>query len=54
MKYKLKIIFDENKNLKWDSGNLILKQQPEKVIYNVEPINIRSNWDLELEWKVTL
>ncbi len=53
-KYKLKIIFDENKNLKWDSGNLILKQQPEKVIYNVELINIRSNWDLELEWKVTL
>lgn len=51
--YKLKIINDENGNGKWDSGNYLLKQQPEKVIYYKEPITIRSNWDLDLEWNTT-
>lgn len=52
-KYKLKIIVDENSNGKWDSGDLLKKQQPEKVIYYSELINIRSNWDMDLEWKVS-
>lgn len=51
--YKLKVIFDKNANGKWDSGNFLKKQQPEKVIYNTEAVNIRSNWDLELDWRVT-
>lgn len=51
-KYKLKIIYDENNNFKWDTGNYLLKKQPEKVIFNSELINIRSNWDAELEWNV--
>lgn len=50
--YKLKLIFDGNSNGKWDEGNYLKKLQPEKVIYNTEPVSIRSNWDLELEWKV--
>lgn len=52
-KYKLKIIVNENSNDKWDTGNLLEKQQPEKVIYYSELITIRSNWDMDLEWKVT-
>lgn len=51
-KYKLKIIYDNNANYKWDTGNLLQKLQPEKVIYNAEPVNTRPNWDLELEWKI--
>ena len=51
-KYKLKIIVDENSNDKWDSGNYLQHTQAEKVIYNSELINVRSNWDLELDWKV--
>ncbi|MDQ3048788.1 MAG: Ig-like domain-containing domain [Bacteroidota bacterium] len=50
-KYKLKIIFDENGNQKWDEGDYIKKRQPEQVIYNAEIINIRSNWDADLDWK---
>lgn len=50
--YKLKVIFDKNSNGKWDEGNYLKKQQPEKVTYNTEAVNIRSNWDLELEWSV--
>ena len=51
-KYKLKIIYDDNHNRKWDTGNYLKKIQPEKVIYNSELINIRSNWDAELDWKI--
>jgi hypothetical protein len=50
--YKLKIIFDKNANKKWDTGNFLKRQQPEKVTYNVEAVNIRSNWDLELDWSI--
>ncbi len=51
-KYKLKIIVDENNNSKWDSGSYLQKIKGEKVIYNTEPITIRSNWDLDLDWIV--
>lgn len=51
-KYKLKVIVDENGNGKWDTGNLLQHRQPERTIYNAEPVNIRANWDFELEWKI--
>jgi hypothetical protein len=50
--YKLKVIVDKNGNGKWDPGNYLKKQQPEKVIYNTEAVNIRSNWDLDLDWNI--
>ena len=53
-KYKLKIIQDFNNNKKWDSGNLNQKKFPEKVIYNTEMVNVRSNWDLELSWNIKM
>lgn len=51
-KYKLKIILDENGNGKWDTGNYLKNIQPEHVVFNKEDINIRSNWDAEVEWKL--
>ncbi|MFI5220623.1 MAG: Ig-like domain-containing domain [Bacteroidia bacterium] len=51
--YRFKIIYDENNNNRWDTGNYYLKKQPEKVIYYKEPVIIRSNWDLETEWALT-
>jgi uncharacterized protein (DUF2141 family) len=50
--YKLKLVVDENANGKWDGGNFSNRIQPEKVIYNNESINLRSNWDLDLDWKI--
>ena len=50
--YKLKIIYDTNANNKWDTGNYMEKQQPEETGYYPGSISIRSNWDLDLEWKV--
>ncbi|MGB3949212.1 MAG: Ig-like domain-containing protein [Bacteroidia bacterium] len=51
--YKLKVICDNNANLKWDTGNLQKSVQPEKVIYNAETITTKANWDLELDWKIS-
>jgi hypothetical protein len=52
-KYKLKIIVDDNNNQKWDTGNYIQHLQAEKVIFNSELINVRSNWDMELDWRTS-
>ncbi len=48
--YKLKVIFDRNGNGVWDTGNYLKHIQPEKVRYYPDPVNVRSNWELELPW----
>jgi hypothetical protein len=50
-KYLLKIIYDDNNNRHWDTGNYLRKIQPEKVKYYTGDINVRSNWDVEIAWK---
>ena len=45
--YYLKIIFDENNNEKWDTGNFLNKVFPEKIYHYDEKIIIRANWILE-------
>lgn len=49
--YLIKLIIDDNKNQKWDVGNLYSKKLPERIIHYPENIVIRSNWDLEIDWK---
>ena len=49
-KYKMKVIYDENENGKWDTGSYQDKFQAEKVVYNNEVVKVRSNWDKELIW----
>ena len=45
-KYYVRIIEDSNNNGKWDSGNFLKRQLPEKVIYYPELIEVRANWSL--------
>ncbi|MGV8877966.1 MAG: Ig-like domain-containing protein [Sphingobacteriaceae bacterium] len=45
--YNLRIIYDTNKNGKWDSGNVKERLQPEKVWYFEKPITLRANWEAE-------
>ncbi len=49
-KYKMKVIYDENENGKWDTGSYQDKFQAEKVLYNNEVVKVRSNWEKELIW----
>lgn len=44
--YYVRIIYDENNNKKWDTGNFLERLAPEKVIYYPAKIEVRANWSL--------
>lgn len=46
--YSLRILFDANGNGVWDAGNFSLKLQPEIVRKIPQAINIKRNWDNEI------
>ncbi|MGB5942679.1 MAG: Ig-like domain-containing protein [Leeuwenhoekiella sp.] len=43
-KYYLRLIADENGNKKYDSGNFLLRRQPEPVIYFPVELDVRANF----------
>ncbi|MEO9572336.1 MAG: Ig-like domain-containing protein [Polaribacter sp.] len=45
--YFFRAIIDSNKNNKWDTGNYLLKKQPEKIIYFSEELELRANYYLD-------
>ncbi|MCJ8210424.1 Ig-like domain-containing protein [Mucilaginibacter sp. RS28] len=46
-KYRIRIIYDANRNGIWDSGNVKKALQPENIwLYNKD-ISLRANWDTE-------
>ncbi len=50
--YRIKAIFDRNRNNVWDTGNYLEGIQPEIGIFYPEPINVRSNWFTEETWNL--
>lgn len=46
-KYFIRIIFDSNKNGKWDTGNYLQKIVPERIVYFPDEIELRANWEIE-------
>ncbi len=49
-KYKAQLVIDRDKNGRWSSGNYLRGIQPERIINYVEALEIRANWDVEIEW----
>lgn len=47
--YDVRIVYDTNANKQYDTGRYLIKQQPEKVWYHPDTIEIRANWDWEQE-----
>lgn len=47
--YQLRILFDQNKNGKWDTGDYHKKRQPEIVFPRKQTLTIRSNWENEVD-----
>ncbi|MFD0795334.1 Ig-like domain-containing domain [Mucilaginibacter litoreus] len=46
-KYNVRVVYDRNKNGRWDSGNVKQRLQPENIwIYDKE-ITLRPNWEAE-------
>ncbi len=46
-KYTVRVIYDENNNGKWDTGDVAEKRQPERVWYIGKTFIIRANWEQE-------
>lgn len=46
-KYNIRIVKDDNKNGKWDTGNVSKNRQPEQTWTYEKVITLRANWDLE-------
>lgn len=46
-KVRLRVIYDDNKNGVWDSGDFLQLRQAEEVIYFPKEIDVRANWDVE-------
>lgn len=47
--YRAKLVFDDNENKKWDSGNLMKQEQPERVIIHSKQLKVISDWEVEEE-----
>jgi uncharacterized protein (DUF2141 family) len=48
--YELRLLFDENKNGQWDTGELFgNRRQPERVLPISRKITVKANWDNEVD-----
>ncbi|EIA09226.1 Ig-like domain-containing protein [Flavobacterium frigoris] len=52
--YSLRIIYDENKNKQYDSGNFLEKRHSEEVVYFSKEIDVRANWDVDQVFDVSI
>jgi len=46
-RFKIRIIYDDNGNRKWDTGDFLNKVQPEQVYYVKTIIEAKANWEVE-------
>lgn len=51
-KYNIRVIEDYNGNGKWDPGNFNEGLQPDLAYYYKETIELKANWDQEIDWNV--
>ena len=45
--YTIRVVYDENNNGKWDTGDVYESRQPERVWYLGKTFIIRANWEQE-------
>jgi hypothetical protein len=46
-KYLIRVIYDQNRNGRWDSGNVRQRRQPENIWVSDKVIALRPNWEAE-------
>ena len=46
-RFKIRIIYDDNENGKWDTGDFLNNVQPEQVYYINSIIEAKANWEVE-------
>lgn len=45
-KYRIRVVYDLNKNGKWNTGNVKSRTLPEPIWYYNKEISLRANWEL--------
>jgi len=48
--YTLRVIYDDNANGIWDTGDYLARKQAEEIMYFPKQIDVRANWDVEQEF----
>ncbi len=51
--YGIRILYDRNRNGRWDTGDYWKRLQPERVVLRRQKLNIRAGWENELEINLT-
>ena len=51
-KYRIKVVYDFNRNGRWDTGNYLKKRQPEYTGYFSKEFDLRANWTVEEDWNI--
>ena len=49
----MRLIVDENRNGRWDTGDFDEDRQPEEVYYHPEKFNVKAKWDITETWNPT-
>lgn len=47
--YEMRILYDDNRNGKWDPGNFDQKKQPEKVYSISKKLSVRANFEQDID-----
>jgi hypothetical protein len=50
--YRIKFIYDRNRNGRWDTGKYIEGRQPERVEFLPKDISVRSNWEHDTNYEM--
>ena len=51
-RYRLRLIVDENKNGRWDPGNVRERRQPEPVFVLPKVLSLEAGWEYIEEWEL--
>ena len=46
-RFMIRIIYDDNDNRQWDTGNFLMDREPEEVYYVKTIIEAKANWEVE-------
>lgn len=50
--YMIRVLIDDDRNGKWSTGSFADRRQPEKLIYYMEKVTVRQNWDIHVDFSL--
>lgn len=45
--YRIKVVYDDNSDGTWNTGNYLKRKQPEKIFISTKLIKVTSDWEIE-------